>query len=62
MSNFVTGDRVVVIATGVAGEVTSGFYWRDAQGRPPSHGAVPVSFDDGSQSYVAIASLTYEGV
>lgn len=66
MNNFVVGDRVVLVksigADLIRGEVTNGFHWRDVNGRPPSHGAVPVNFDDGTSSYVAIAALTYEGV
>lgn len=64
MNNFQIGDRVVLVASLGSelqgGEITSSFRWRDEQGRPPSHGQVPVDFDNGTSSYVAIAALTYE--
>jgi len=60
MNNFVVGDEVVVIATGATGVVTSGFFWRDANGKPPTRDQVPIDFDDGSRDYVSPYALDYE--
>lgn len=60
MEKFITGDRVRSKDSGRAGEVASGFYYRDANGSPPKHHQVPVNWDDNTQSYIEPSVLSYE--
>lgn len=56
------GDRVRSKDSGNAGEVTSGFRFRDESGNPPRFGQVPVDWDNGSRSYIEPSVLSFEEV
>lgn len=58
--NFMVGDRVVEINLGHTGEITNGFFWRSAEGKPPQTGQVPVQWDNGEPTYVYAQVLDYE--
>lgn len=62
MSTFTIGDRVRSMDSDNAGEVTSGFFYRDVSGTPPRHGQVPVDWDNGTRSYIEPSVLSYEEV
>lgn len=59
---FRVGDRVVT-AQGDAGTVTESFYWKtstDGTSSPPSHGDLPIEWDNGTRGYYNQASLYHE--